>query len=293
MSNLITVTEDPGRVAEPTAPAASRRRGYLTLAASAFLILLVVAVVLGDVISRQGPDTVNLTNRFMGPSGSHWLGTDDLGRDMFTRLLYGGRLSLLGALIAMGIAAGIGVPLGILAGYIGEAADRAITMFNDILMSFPPLILAICIVGALGPGLVNAMIAIGVVYSPQFLRLMRSATLAVREEQYVEAAVSAGTGTLRILWRHVVPNVLSPLLIQLSLGIGTAIIYEAGLSFIGLGAQPPSASWGSMLLTGSEHLNDSWLNVVAPGILIVLTVLSLNTVGDGLRDFLGQSRRRA
>lgn len=268
------------------------RRRHAAMAALIFLVLLVVAVLTAPLIAPYDPNALDVRNTFAGPSSEHWLGTDDLGRDMVSRLLYGGRLSLLAGLTAVAVATLLGAPLGLMSGYAGGWWDRIITSFNDSLMSFPPLILAIAIIGVLGPSLINAMIAIGIVFAPRFMRILRGATLAVRQEGYIEAGIASGTRTSRILTRHVLPNVLSPFIVQLSIGMGVAILAEAGLSFIGLGVQPPQASWGAMLDRAFDHMSRAPLNVISPGLMIMLVVLSFNTLGDGLRDSLGRERTR-
>lgn len=261
-------------------------------------IALGVLVVIGalalaaPLLASHDPDAQNLRNALQGPSGEHWLGTDEVGRDVLTRLLFAARVSLLAAVQAVGVGVVLGVAPGVLAGYVGGWVDAVIMRITDVMLAFPPIILAIAIVGVLGPNLTNAMIAIGLVFAPRFLRLMRSSVMQVREETYVEASRSIGTSTFDILRRRVIPNSVSPLIVQLSLAAGTAMIAEATLSFLGLGVQPPQASWGSMIGRAVRHLDRAPFLVVWPGLAIAVTVLALNLVGDGLRDSFGRETRR-
>ncbi|TDD84172.1 ABC transporter permease [Actinomadura darangshiensis] len=295
----ITVPAAPAAAGSPPTGTAVRvgflrrfRRQRAAVAALAILVLITLAAVLAPWWTLYDPAGGSLSDALSGPSGGHWLGTDDLGRDVFTRMMYGARLSLGAAVIAVGVAMAIGLPLGLIAGYAGGLVDSAIMRVNDALMSFPPLILAISIVGFLGAGLTNAMIAIGVIYAPRFMRVVRGAAMAVREETYVEAARMMGAPAHRIVRRHVLPNILSPLLVEISLSLGFAIIAEASLSFIGLGVQPPSASLGSMLGEAFRHLRDAPVYAIGPGVAIMIIVLSLNVLGDGLRDSLGRRAMR-
>lgn len=267
-------------------------RQRVAVVAAGFLVVMVALAAAAPLLTTHDPDANNLRNALQGPSGSHWLGTDELGRDVFTRLFFAARVSLLAAVQAVGVGVVLGVAPGVIAGYVGGWVDAVIMRITDVFLAFPPIILAIAIVGVLGPNLTNAMLAIGVVFAPRFLRLMRSSVMQVREETYVEASRSIGTSTMGILWRRVLPNSLSPLIVQLSLAAGTAMIAEATLSFLGLGVQPPQASWGSMVGRAVRHIDRApWL-VVFPGLAIALTVLALNLFGDGLRDSFGRETRR-
>lgn len=262
------------------------------LLALGFLSLMVLLAALAPLLARHDPDATNLRFALQGPSVEHWLGTDELGRDTFTRLLFAARVSLLAAVQAVGVGLLLGLVPGVVAGYAGGWVDAVIMRITDVFLAFPPIILAIAIVGVLGPNLRNAMFAIGLVFAPRFLRLMRSSVMQVREETYVEASRSIGTSTFGILRRRVLPNSLSPLIVQLSVAAGTAMIAEATLSFLGLGVQPPQASWGSMIGRAVRHIDRApWL-IVFPGLAIALTVLALNLVGDGLRDSFGRETRR-
>jgi peptide/nickel transport system permease protein len=220
------------------------------------------------------------------PSESHLLGTDDLGRDVLSRIIYGSRVSLEVGLIAVGIAVAFGASLGLLAGYAGGPADNVIMRVVDAIQAFPNLILALAITAALGPSIANAMLAIGFVAAPGMARLTRGQTLSVREREFIAAARICGASPLGIMRRHIWPNVTAPIVVQATLLLGTAIVTEAALSFLGVGVQPPTPSWGAMLRTGSQYLEVApWIGIV-PGVAIFLTVLAFNFVGDGLRRAL-------
>ncbi|GAA4675498.1 ABC transporter permease [Pseudonocardia yuanmonensis] len=268
------------------------RRQRLALGALVYLVLVVLATALAPLLATHDPLAQNLASVLQQPGGGHVLGTDDLGRDVFSRALYAGRVSLLAAAQAVGVAVLLGVIPGLVAGYAGRRVDAVIMRLTDALMSFPPLILAIAFVGVLGPSLTNAMFVIGVIFAPRFVRLVRGTVLSIREETFVEASRSIGTPTPRVILRHVLPNALSPLIVQISLTAAMAMLAEASLSFLGLGVQPPDASWGSMIERGFRYTATApWLTVF-PGLLIALTVLAFNILGDGLRDSLGREIRR-
>jgi peptide/nickel transport system permease protein len=269
------------------------KRQRPALVALGFLVFISLVALAAPLLAPRDPNAQVLTRTLESPSWDYWLGTDDVGRDVFSRLIYASRLSLLAALQAVGVGVVLGVPPGLAAGYLGRRADLIIMRITDAIMSFPPLILAIAIVGVLGPNLTNAMIAVGVVFAPRFVRLVRGTVLAVREETFIEASRSIGTPAIRIVRRHILPNVLSPLIVQISLAAGFAMLAEASLSFLGLGAQPPDASWGSMLGRGVRNMTRApWL-IFAPGAMIALTVLAFNVLGDGIRDSIGREVRRA
>jgi ABC-type dipeptide/oligopeptide/nickel transport system permease subunit len=239
-------------------------------------------------------DTRALNNSRLLPAFSpgHLLGTDHLGRDILSRLLFSARVSLVAAGEAVGIGAVLGIVPGLLSGYIGRWFDWLIMRCADALMSFPPVILAIAVIAALGPGLTNAMIAVGIVFAPRFARIARSAVLTVREESFIEAARSMGLRTGKIVRRHILPHVLSPIIVTASVLAGVAMIVEAGLSFVGLGVQPPDSSWGSMLATSFRFISNDPALMVWPGMCVIVTVLALNLLGDGIRDSLGREIRR-
>ena len=220
------------------------------------------------------------------PSAQHWFGTDELGRDVLTRILFGARISIAVGLISVVIALAIGVPLGILSAYYGGGVDSAIMRTMDALAAFPAILLALAILSVLGPNVRNAMIAIGVVYLPAFARLTRSSVLTVQENEYVEAATACGATASYIMFRTILPNCIAPILVHASIGFANAIIIEAALSFLGLGAQPPTPSWGAMLNQGRQFMTQTVWYSIASGSAIFLTVLGVNLMGDGLRDVL-------
>lgn len=267
-------------------------RDRVSMVAAGYLTLLVVAAVLAPWISPYGPNDQNLLNTFQGPGSEHWFGTDDLGRDLFSRVLHGGRLSLGAALVAVTVGAAIGVVPGLLAGFRGGALDVVLSRVVDAAMCIPGLILSIALVAALGPGIYQVAIAIGIAFGPRFYRVARGAALAVSAETYIKAVRSSGAREARILFRHVVPNTLPVIIVQASLMFGFGLLAETGLSFLGLGAQPPDASWGSLLRRGSRFLIEGQYLSVIPGLVIASAVLAANTAGDGLQGALGVSRTR-
>lgn len=268
------------------------RRQRLATIAIGFMILLILVAIFAPLVAPYDPDDNDLRAVFASPSGDHLLGTDQNGRDTLSRLIFGARVSLLAAGQAVGIALLLGTIPGLLAGYFGKWVDAVIMRFAEAIMTFPPLLLAMAIVGVLGPGLGKAMFAVGLVFAPRFARLVRGLVLAVREETYIEASHSIGTSTPRILRRHVLPNILSPLIVQISLALGFSMLAEAALSFLGLGVIPPESSWGSMLQNAYRSLSTSKFQAIPPGVAIMLTVLAFNLIGDGIRDSLGREIRR-
>lgn len=224
--------------------------------------------------------------RLLPPSASHWFGTDDLGRDLMARVIYGAQVSLKVGLISVGIALVIGSFIGVIAGYFGGKWDEILMRFIDILLAFPSILLAILIVAILGPKLTNAMIAIGIVNVPIYARLLRSTVLTVKNQEFIEAAHAVGSTHTRIIFTHILPNCLSPLIVQATLGIGSAILETAGLSFLGLGAQPPTPEWGTMLSQAKDFIRTAPWVIAFPGIAITLVVVAFNLMGDGLRDLL-------
>lgn len=264
---------------------ARRNRGVivgLALVAALFLVAL-----LSPVISPQDPIATNPDNAYLPPlSGGHVLGTDELGRDQLSRVLWGARVSLPVALVAVAVGLLVGGLIGLVSGYAGGLTDLLLMRVVDALLAFPALILAIGLVAALGPSLRNAMIAIGIVAVPVYARLVRAVVLQLKQMEFIAATRSLGATPLRLVVRHLIPNLMNPLLVQVSLSAGFAILAEATLSFLGLGAQPPTPDWGQMITTGRTFLpNDPWLAIV-PGAAISLTVFSFNLLGDSLRDAL-------
>jgi len=250
------------------------------------VVLLVLLAVFAPLLAPYAPDAQNLRARLRGPSAEHWFGTDEFGRDILSRVLYGARISLFTGLVPVVSGLLVGTTIGLVAGYYRGRIDDVLMRVMDVLLAFPSLLLALAVVGALGPGLVNAVIAVAIVAVPGYARLARSVVIATREEEFVQAARALGARDPRLLVRHVLPTTLGPLSVQATLGIGFAILSMAGLSFLGLGVQPPTADWGEMLARGRRFLPDSpWL-LLYPGAAISLTVLAFNLFGDGLRDAL-------
>lgn len=259
-----------------------------------FVVVLVLLALAAPFVAPYDPMQVDMSVSLEPPSGAHWLGTDDLGRDVLSRTIWGSRVSLSVGLIAVGIGLGIGVTLGLISGYVGGLFDLIAMRGIDALLAFPALILAISITAALGPQIQNAMIAIGVVAVPLYTRLTRGQVLSVREREYVTAARTLGAGPFRIVLRHIFPNVTNPLIVQGTLSIAFAILAEASLSFLGLGAQPPTPTWGADLNYSRGYLaNLKWWMSVGPGLGIFLAVFSFNFLGDALRDALDPRLRRA
>jgi peptide/nickel transport system permease protein len=234
---------------------------------------------------------VHLERKLQPPSAAHWFGTDEVGNDVYTRVVLGARVSLQIGLVITVIAALIGVPLGIVAGHLGGTAGELIMRVTDVFLSVPALILALAVVGALGPGILNAMLALALVWWPGYVRLVQSKTLALTQATYVEAARAMGTGRLRIVFRHILPNCVSPIVVKASMDMGLAILGAASLGFIGLGAQPPFPEWGAMISHGRNYLPTWWWYSAFPGVAIYLTVLGFNLLGDGLRDLLDPKSR--
>jgi len=268
----------------------SERRAWrqgLAVAAALALVAAVLAAVLAPVLPLIDPDTVDTPNRLRPPgSPGHALGTDEFGRDLLARLVWGARVSLLAGVATAAASMLVGVVLGVVGGFYTGWVESIVMRLTDILMAFPYILLAIAIVGGLGPGLRNAMLAIAIVGFPIYTRLVRSIVLSLREREFVEAARALGAGDPVILGRHILPHLLSPVIVAFSLDVGFKILATAGLSFLGLGTQPPTADWGSMLATGRQFVILSPHVALLPGLAIFVVVLALNMVGDALRDLL-------
>ncbi|GIU93194.1 MAG: ABC transporter permease [Acidimicrobiia bacterium] len=263
------------------------------LAAAGILVLtaLVVTALVAPIVAPYGINEVDISARLAPPSSSHPFGTDELGRDVFSRVLLASRVSLQVGFVAVGLALMAGVPIGLVSGYRGGWVDTLLMRTMDVLFSFPAILLAIAILAVLGPGIVNAMVAIGVVYTPIFARITRAAVLSEKEQVYVTAAKAVGATDRRILATHVLPNVAAPIIVQTSLSLAFAILSEAALSFLGLGVQPPDPAWGRMLAEARGFLAEApWMGVF-PGLAIVATVMAFNFLGDGLRDALDPRQR--
>lgn len=276
-----------------TAPAALRirnrswakfKRNPSAMVGGSVVMFFILAAVLGPLLPIADPVATDWSVVRHGPSAAHWFGTDEIGRDLFSRMIWGAGASLQAGVISVLIAVVVGVPLGLMAGYFGGWIDVVIARFTDAMLAMPFLILAIALAAFLGPSLTNAMIAIGLAAMPVFTRLARGQVLSVKTEDYVDAARSLGLSDLRIMWRYVLPNIFPPVLVQATLTIATAIIAEASLSFLGLGQQPPAPSWGSMLATAKNFLTQAPHMAIWPGVAIFLVVMGFNLLGDGLRD---------
>jgi peptide/nickel transport system permease protein len=278
----------------------SRRREYLsglsriyknplTAFGLGIIFILIVTVFFAPFLAPypdQGRGLSNLKERLLSPSIKHPLGTDNLGRDILSRIIFGSRISLKATFVVIAIVLSLGVPLGLIAGYIGGKVDDIIMRFADMILAFPSLLLAIAIVASLGPSLINALIAVSLPWWPWYTRLMRSQVLSIKEMQFVESARAIGVSRRRIMFRHILPNCLSPIIVQATLDMGYIILAIAGLGFLGLGTQPPTADWGVMVSDGREFFMIQWWISTFSGAAIFLTVLAFNLVGDGIREAL-------
>ncbi|WP_409344320.1 ABC transporter permease [Paenibacillus sp. MBLB4367] len=262
------------------------RKNKLAMAGGGVIVFYLLVALLAPLIAPHDPYLVDLVNKLKPPSAEHLLGTDDKGRDVLSRLIYGTRLSLAVGFVAVLIGAFFGIILGLLAGYYGKWVDTIIMRVVDVLLAFPGILLALAIVSALGPSLVNVMIAVGVFSIPMFARIVRGSTLTVKKLEYIDAIRSLGAGDVRIIFVHILPNIMSPIIVQATLRIATAILSAAGLSFLGLGAQPPMAEWGAMLSNGRDFMFTVPTLALFPGIAISTLVIGFNVFGDGLRDAL-------
>ena len=267
----------------------ARRRGAMV--GLAVVLLFVAVATFAPWLSPYDPLQTSWSAVRKAPSAAHWFGTDEIGRDVLSRVIWGARASLLAGLVSVCISLSLGVPIGLAAGYIGRGVDALISRITDAMLACPFLILAIALAAFLGPSLTNAMIAIGISATPIFIRLTRAQVLAAKVEDYVEAARAVGNPHLRIALRHILPNVVAPLIVQATLAIAAAVIAEASLSFLGLGQQPPAPSWGSMLNTAKNYIDNAPWMAFWPGVSIFLLVLSFNLLGDGLRDALDPRHR--
>ncbi len=261
-----------------------RRRGAMV--GLTLVVFFVALAMLAPWLAPYDPLGTSWSAVRKAPSAQHWFGTDEIGRDVLSRVIWGARASLLAGLVSVAISLCVGVPVGLAAGYLGRWTDMLISRVTDAMLACPFLILAIALAAFLGPSLTNAMIAIGIAATPVFIRLTRGQVLAVKVEDYVEAARAVGNSHLRIALRHVMPNIVAPLIVQATLAIAAAVIAEASLSFLGLGQQPPAPSWGSMLNTAKNYVDNAPWMAMWPGLSIFLLVLSFNLLGDGLRDAL-------
>lgn len=266
-------------------------RNRSAVAGAIVLGLLIVLAIAAPIVSSYDPTAVALRTRLQSPSASHWFGTDEFGRDILTRVFYGARISLPVGLIALAIGATLGTLVGLIAGFYGKWLDAILMWAVDVQLAFPGLLLALLVVAILGVDLRNVMIAVGVSMIPRFARLVRGTVLSAKENLYVDAARTIGVPEYRILVQHVLPNIISPVIVLATLSLGVAILTAAGLSFVGLGAKPPSPEWGAMISEGRQFLQHQWWIGTFPGVAILLTVLAVNLIGDGLRDALDPRMR--
>ena len=264
----------------------SFKKSKSALVGTGIVVFFVILAVIGPLLAPYEMNGQSLANRLQPPSAEHWFGTDDLGRDIFSRILYGARISLTVGFTAVILSAVMGSFLGIIAGYYGRWVDTIISRIFDIMLAFPSILLAIAVVSILGPNLQNALIAIAIINVPTFGRLIRSRVLMIKQEEYILAAKAIGMKNSRILWKHILPNSMTPVIVQGTLAVATAIIEAAALGFLGLGAQAPAAEWGKMLADARIYfINAPWA-MLFPGLAIMLTVIGFNLMGDGLRDAL-------
>lgn len=268
------------------------RRNHGAMAGLIVLLLLILMAVFAPAIAPSDPIEVEARLRFIEPGREHWMGTDKYGRDILSRVIYGARISLVIGFISVGIGMLAGVPLGLIAGWAGGWVNGLIMRCTDAMLALPGLLLALSIVAALGPSLTNAMIAVGIGTVPTYIRLVQSSVLSARENVYVDAAKIAGSSPGRIMFLHILPNVAAPVIVVSTLGMGTAILSASGLSFLGLGAQPPTPEWGATVADGRNFLTSAWWVSTFPSLAIMVTVLAINLFGDGLRDALDPRLRR-
>ena len=262
------------------------RRNWAAMIGLVVMALLVFTAIFANVIAPEDPVAQDLSRTFLKPNSQNIMGTDNFGRDIFSRVVFGTRTSLQIGFTAVSVGLLIGLVLGSISGFYSGQIDNVLMRFIDVLISIPGILLAIAIVAALGPGMVNVMIAVGLASIPGYTRITRATVLTIREREFIEAARAIGASDLRIIARHILPNCLAPIIVQATLGLSGAILSAAGLSFIGLGIQPPTPEWGFMLSDGRRFLRDHWHMVSFPGLAIVTVVLAINMVGDGLRDAL-------
>lgn len=263
----------------------------VTVVSAVVLAVIVVIALMAPWVAPYGVNAVDVANALQPPSGAHWFGTDDLGRDILSRVVLAARTSLQVAAISVTFAFVVGVTIGVVSGYVGGIVDTILMRVVDVMFAFPVLLLALAIVAILQPGVATTVLAIGIVYTPIFARVARASTLSVRQEPYVQVSRTMGTPATTILGRHVLPNITGPLIVQTSLSLAFAILSEAALSFLGLGIQPPAPSWGGMLANAQGFISQAWWMSVFPGAAIFVTVLAFNLLGDGLRDVLDPKQR--
>lgn len=263
----------------------------LTMLGLVIVLIILLTALFAPIIATHSPTEVDLVSKLEAPSAAHYFGTDEVGRDIFSRIVYGTRISLRIGLMVVLISFPIGTILGAIAGYIGGRVDQIIMRITDVFLSFPGIILAMSIAAALGPSIENVMLALAATWWPWYTRIVRSSVLSLKHSEFIEASRALGANPFRILFKEIIPNSIAPATIQASLDLGFVILSAAGLSFIGLGAQPPSPEWGAMLSNSREILRDAWWAATFPGVAILLTVLGFNLLGDGLNDLLDPKQR--
>jgi peptide/nickel transport system permease protein len=268
------------------------RRDLRAALSLSYLLLVLLVAIFAGVIAPYSPVEQNTNDLLLPPSAAHLLGTDDLGRDVLSRLIWGAPNSLYATCLAVGVAILLGVPIGLLIGFVGGWLDTIVSRFIDTLLSFPAIVLAIAVTGALGIGLTHAMLAVGIVFSPGLARLVRSQTLIVRGALYVDAARAFGANPVHIIWRHIAPNAIQPVIVQVTLLLAVGLLAEASLSFLSLGVQPPAASWGGMLARAYNYIDIAPEQMYAPGFAILLTALAFNALGESLRVALDPTMKR-
>jgi peptide/nickel transport system permease protein len=267
-------------------------KNKMALLSFGFLVFLVLVALLADVIAPYSYEEQNLDEMLVGPNSAHWFGTDEYGRDILSRIIFGSRISLEVGFVAVFFSVTIGGIIGAISGYYGKKIDNILMRSMDILLAIPGILLAIAIVNVLGPGLMNVMIAVGIASIPTYARIVRASVLSIREQEFVESARAIGENDFSIIFRYILPNSLAPIIVQATLGVAWAILSAAGLSFLGLGLQPPTPEWGAMLSAGRQYIFDAWWITTFPGLAIVLIVLALNIFGDGIRDALDPKLRK-
>ena len=262
------------------------RMNVLFVVGSTLFLLIVLAAIFAPLIAPYDPVAINFADKLSPPNWQHLMGANELGQDVFSQVLFGARTSLMVGVVVISLAIAIGVPIGLLSGYFGGRLDTALMRVSDVFLAFPPLLLPIAITAALGTGLFNAMAALAVSWFPWYSRIVRGAVMRVKNELYISAARAMGVSNARIMLRHALPNSLTPIIVQGSMDFGYAILAAASLSFIGIGAQPPTPEWGLMAALSRDRFLDNWWTVAFPGLAIFVTVLAVNLVGDGVRDTL-------
>jgi peptide/nickel transport system permease protein len=261
-------------------------KNVLFVVGAILLVAIVLAAIFAPLIAPYDPIAIDFADKLMPPGAQHLMGANDLGQDIFSQILYGARTSLMVGVVVISLAIAIGVPIGLLSGYFGGRLDTVLMRISDVFLAFPPLLLPIAITASLGTGLTNAMMALAVSWFPWYSRIVRGAVMRVNSELYISAARAMGVGSIRIMLRHALPNSMTPIIVQGSMDFGYAILAAASLSFIGIGAQPPTPEWGLMAALSRDRFLDDWWTVAFPGLAIFVTVLAVNLVGDGVRDIL-------